>query len=317
MGCYRTPLSGDVKTQGAGRILRIPVETDRAVPGSGRFGIGERRCGHVAVTSVYSAGACGTGTLSLALRYDANGNLCAQAATTPATCNQSGASKYAFDAENRLKTRDVTGGGQDTYTYDAHGTLVKRANADGTSTVYIGGIYEATYDAGGALTGTTKYYQAFGRTIAMRSSSVAACASAPCYLLADHLGSTVGMTDNSGNVLSTQKYWPYGAVRSGAREPDRQALHRSADRARRQRARPVQLQGAVLQHDAWAIRERRHFDEGWIQPLRLRARQPGDVQRSNGAWRHSRRRDVLPLNKAELPERRRAWADWRTRSRPM
>ena len=90
-----------------------------------------------------------------------------------------------------------------------------RANADGTSTVYIGGIYEATYDAGGALTGTTKYYQAFGRTIAMRSSSVAACASTLHFLLADHLGSTVGMTDNSGNVLSTQKYWPYGTTRSG------------------------------------------------------------------------------------------------------
>ena len=117
-------------------------------------------------------------------------------------------------SEQRLKTRTVTGGNTDTY--DAHGTLVKRANADGTSTVYIGGIYEAAYDAGGALTGTTKYYQAFGRTIAMRSSSVAACASAPCYPLTDHLGSTVGMTDNSGNVLSTQKYWPYGAVRSGS-----------------------------------------------------------------------------------------------------
>jgi RHS repeat-associated protein len=81
--------------------------------------------------------------------------------------------------------------------------------------VYIGGFCEANYDASGALTGTTKYYQAFGRTIAMHSSSVAACVNAPCYLLADHLGSTVGITDASGTALSTQKYWPYGAARSG------------------------------------------------------------------------------------------------------
>jgi RHS repeat-associated protein len=35
-------------------------------------------------------------------------------------------------------------------------------------------------------------------------------------LLTDHLGTTVGMTDHNGAVLSTQKYWPYGAVRSGS-----------------------------------------------------------------------------------------------------
>jgi RHS repeat-associated protein len=33
------------------------------------------------------------------------------------------------------------------------------------------------------------------------------------YPLTDHLGSTVGMLDSSGAVVSTQKYWPYGATR--------------------------------------------------------------------------------------------------------
>ena len=36
------------------------------------------------------------------------------------------------------------------------------------------------------------------------------------YLLADHLGTTVGTLDAGGVVVSTQKYWPYGATRSGA-----------------------------------------------------------------------------------------------------
>jgi RHS repeat-associated protein len=36
------------------------------------------------------------------------------------------------------------------------------------------------------------------------------------YLLADHLGSTSTLTDATGAAVSSQKYWPYGAVRSGS-----------------------------------------------------------------------------------------------------
>jgi RHS repeat-associated protein len=34
------------------------------------------------------------------------------------------------------------------------------------------------------------------------------------YPLTDHLGSTVGLLDTTGAVVSTQKYWPYGATRT-------------------------------------------------------------------------------------------------------
>jgi YD repeat-containing protein len=122
-----------------------------------------------------------------------------------------GSNTYAYDAENRMTRRDVTGGSM-TYTYDANGTMVKRTNVDGSSTVYIGGIFEKTFNPSGIATGTTKYYSALGRTIAMRTE--AGGAPALTYLLADHLGTTVGAIDASGNVLSTQKYWPYGATRS-------------------------------------------------------------------------------------------------------
>lgn len=36
------------------------------------------------------------------------------------------------------------------------------------------------------------------------------------YLLPAHLGSASTILDASGSVVSTAKYWPYGAVRSGA-----------------------------------------------------------------------------------------------------
>jgi RHS repeat-associated protein len=112
-----------------------------------------------------------------------------------------------------MTRRDVTGGSM-TYKYDANGTMVKRTNVDGTSTVYIGGIFEKTFNPAGIATGTTKYYSALGRTLAMRTET----GGAPTltYLLADHLGTTVGSIDATTGTVSTQKYWPYGATRSGA-----------------------------------------------------------------------------------------------------
>ncbi len=113
-----------------------------------------------------------------------------------------------------MTRRDVPGGSM-TYTYDANGTLVKRANADGSYTVYIGGIFEKSVAVGGAVT-TTKYYSALGRTLAVRTETSGG-AGTLSYLLADHLGSTVAALNTSGGVVanSPTKYWPYGAIRSG------------------------------------------------------------------------------------------------------
>ena len=101
----------------------------------------------------------------------------------------------------------------DRYTYDGMGTMVKRAhyNSGDNSglatpaswTEYIDGIYEKTNT--GAV---TKYYYAFGRSVAMRTGS-----GPLTYFLADHLGSTVGAIDGTGTV-TTQTYWPFGGTRT-------------------------------------------------------------------------------------------------------
>jgi RHS repeat-associated protein len=81
---------------------------------------------------------------------------------------------------------------------------VKRITSGGAWTVYIGGIYEKRSN------GTyVKYYSAFGRRIAMRDN-----AGVVHYILADHLGSSTVITDGSGVVVGTMKYYPYGAQRS-------------------------------------------------------------------------------------------------------
>jgi hypothetical protein len=52
-------------------------------------------------------------------------------------------------------------------------------------------------------------YQAFGRVIATRTGTQTT------YVLADHLGSTVGTVSADGSEVHQVRFWPYGAVRSG------------------------------------------------------------------------------------------------------
>ena len=107
-------------------------------------------------------------------------------------------------------TRDVS-------TYDGNGKLLKQEQlVDGTSTwqvqsstIYIGGVYELHQDGS-----TTKYYGAMGQTIAVRQTPAGGGQGTVLYPLHDHLGSTVAMLDQSGNVAGTASYWPYGALRN-------------------------------------------------------------------------------------------------------
>jgi YD repeat-containing protein len=111
----------------------------------------------------------------------------------------------------RLTSRSDAAGGSDTYAYDGNGALLRRTLHDGTWTLYIGGVYELHSDGS-----VVKYYSAMGKTIAVRQAPDHSGTSAGTlsYLLADQLGSTVGMMDTSGAVIGTQTYWPYGATRS-------------------------------------------------------------------------------------------------------
>jgi len=62
----------------------------------------------------------------------------------------------------------------------------------------------------------TKYYTAFGRTLALAQTPAGGGAATVSYPLLDHLGSTSALTDGSGAVAGTRAYWPYGAQRSAS-----------------------------------------------------------------------------------------------------
>jgi len=81
---------------------------------------------------------------------------------------------------------------------------VKKVKPDNSKTIYVGGIYEVDKTSGGSIQRTVTYYPVAG---AMRINSTL------YYTLKDHLGSASVVTDASGNILGTQRYYPYGETR--------------------------------------------------------------------------------------------------------
>jgi len=151
--------------------------------------------------------------------YDANGNM---------TCRVEGGVtfKQTYNAENRISTIQKLASGTCAspgnltahwaFAYDGDGTRVSTlytpyvSGAPQTSVLtayYMGGAYELTGSA------VKKYYSVAGMMVAVNDGTGLQ------YLLTDHLGSTVAVTNSSGTLTSQQRYLPFGAVRSIPNSP--------------------------------------------------------------------------------------------------
>jgi RHS repeat-associated protein len=149
--------------------------------------------------------------------YDRDGNIAAR----------TGGEKYTFDAENRLSTV-ASYPTQTSYWYDGLGNMDCRwtttspglPSAADVRDRYIDGLYEE-HSVFGQKQYTIKDYYAFGRIIAQRKTTTGTNpTSSVTYLLADHLGSTVGTVSDAG-VTEHMQYYPFGSVRSGHVSTDR------------------------------------------------------------------------------------------------
>jgi len=128
-----------------------------------------------------------------------------------------------YDYDNR-PIRIITEDGTETVmSYDYEGQRITKAvmPVGGTTdfkTLYVGTIFEENYIennyANPASTGTTKYIYAGSQRVAMLSSGDTN------YFLPDHLGSTDKITDNSGTVVRTTTYSPFGATYSSVGTKD-------------------------------------------------------------------------------------------------
>ena len=132
-----------------------------------------------------------------------------------------------YNAENRLSsvTKLVDGNcttpgnyaGIWNFAYDGDGTRVGQLytpyDQSGNpqtpvlTAYFMGGAYEVTDGA------VKKYYSLAGMTVAMQDGSGLK------YLLTDHLGSVVAVTDASGTLTSQQRYLPFGQLRTDLSGP--------------------------------------------------------------------------------------------------
>ena len=115
-----------------------------------------------------------------------------------------------YDYDNRpIMVVNADGSGE-RYAYDHEGQRVKKqafttAQVVTSTTVYVGTIFEKTTTAGGVDTVKTLY--AGSQRIGIRKGT-----GEVTYIHGDHLGSTSLMTDESGKVVRTTQYHPYGAT---------------------------------------------------------------------------------------------------------
>jgi RHS repeat-associated protein len=147
--------------------------------------------------------------------YDENGNM---------ICRVENGVTYThtYNAENRAssiakRTGDCATGTileSWSFAYDGDGVRVMTAHFTGTqgtpdsvTSYFMGGQYELK---DGAI---KKYYSIAGMMVATQD------ASGLQYLLTDHLGSTVAVTNASGTLTSQQRYLPFGAARTIPNSP--------------------------------------------------------------------------------------------------
>ena len=137
------------------------------------------------------------------LGYDLNGNLL-----------NDGTHIYTHDAVNRLVDVD----GTITYAYDALGRRVsKTVNGTVTKYVYDGARVMAEYDGAGQLLRKYIYGPGLDEPVLMQSGTTRD------YYLFDSLGSVIGLTDASGNLVEAYRYNMYGSAPPGQHR--RQPVH--------------------------------------------------------------------------------------------
>ncbi|MBI5953670.1 MAG: hypothetical protein HY865_18605 [Chloroflexi bacterium] len=178
--------------------------------------------------------------------YDANGNMTCR--------TEDGVMyKQTYNTENRISSiLKIAEGNCDSVTriaaqwdfaYDGDGTRTATLttpyddasglpiSAETKLTVYyFGGSYEVSgagqvdveqngFTFASSPTAVRKYYSFNGQSVAVRSCEAGDCSLITAdwslsYLLTDHLGSTVAVTDSTGALITQQRYLPFGGQRT-------------------------------------------------------------------------------------------------------
>lgn len=141
-----------------------------------------------------------TGATQYTFEYSNDGNMVSK---IDATGQVQRSMQYSSDG--RLSNLDGT-----TFMYDFSGRLIKATLPNGDVRIYPSQSYEVDIAASGQKTHTSYIVQGYRRA----SLSSSQTSSSVLYFHTDHLGSTVAVSDTSGNVVTEYEYDPYGQVRT-------------------------------------------------------------------------------------------------------
>jgi RHS repeat-associated protein len=160
-----------------------------------------------AVTSLFDPN--NSAAVGNSYQYDTNGNM-TKRTVDGVTWN------LTYNADNRTQSLGNGAYGA-TYLYDGDGVRVGQVvttnGTDFETTYYFaGGAYEVIVDAGNHETAKT-YYSIGGQMVAMDDGTGLQ------YFLTDHLGSVSAVVSASGELLSQQRYYPFGEPRTLTSSP--------------------------------------------------------------------------------------------------
>ena len=167
--------------------------------------VGNRTSSHLSASYGYQTFNRMTNTSTSTFTYDPNGNVIAKT-------DAAGTTRYNWDFENRLKQVTLPNGNTVMYKYDALGRRVRRAPSVGVSTnfVYDGSEVIKDLNSDGSA---VDYVNGPGIDNKLRLTD--SRLSGPLYFLQDHLGSTTGLTNSVGAVVSQTSYDSFGNPSSG------------------------------------------------------------------------------------------------------
>jgi RHS repeat-associated protein len=136
-----------------------------------------------------------------------------QVGQTTRKTDAGGTTTYQWDARGRLTGASLPGGQTVGYGYDALGRRASRT-VNGTTTSFLYDGEEVVLDRA-ANGSTVEYLNGFAIDDKLRQTASNG-PNAPAYLLQDHLGSTIALSDSGGDVIERQQYEPFGASSGSA-----------------------------------------------------------------------------------------------------
>ncbi|HEY2973223.1 MAG TPA: RHS repeat-associated core domain-containing protein, partial [Pyrinomonadaceae bacterium] len=189
-------------TYGYDLVDRLASATNSAQPNENYAydGVGNRTASHLSASYSYQPFNKLASTAAATYTYDNNGNVISRT-------DGSGTTTFGYNEENRLTQVTLPTDLTVNYKYDAFGRRIQRTATTGANERYVYDSADVLLDLNADGSVATTYLSGSGIDNHLRQSSATTGVS---YYLSDHLGSTAGMTDASGNLVETDSYDSFG-----------------------------------------------------------------------------------------------------------